>query len=99
MWRKGAVLIVAIGTVAFGWLAFDASANSSDLEARLGACQAPTAKPEWHALEQGWTDEQEQRYWYTSQGSQVLPYDWFMALEQPHAKAPFHDRDHLESFG
>jgi hypothetical protein len=99
MWRKGAVLISAIGTVALGWLAFDANAHSSDLEGRLGACHAPAAAPDWQALEQGWTDQEEQRFWFTSQGSQVLPYDWFMALEQPHGSAPFHDRANLASFG
>jgi hypothetical protein len=99
MWRKGAVLIAAIGTVAAGWLAFDVSAHSSDLEARLGTCRAPAVEAEWRSLEQGWDDEAEQRFWYTSQGSQVLPYDWFMALEQPHADVPFHDRANLESFG
>jgi mono/diheme cytochrome c family protein len=99
MWRKGATIIAAIATVALGWLTFDASANSSDLEARLGACHAPANKAGWQSLKQGWTDEAEQRFWFTSQGSQVLPYDWFMALEQPHSKAPFHDRANLESFG
>lgn len=33
-------------------------------------------------LDQGWSEEQQQRFWFTSQGSQIVPYDWFLALEQ-----------------
>lgn len=33
-------------------------------------------------LDQGWDDEQRQRFSFTSQGSQIVPYDWFLALEQ-----------------
>jgi len=34
-------------------------------------------------LNKNWTDEERQKYYHTSQGSQVMPYDWFIALEQP----------------
>ena len=33
-------------------------------------------------LEQGWSAEVQQLFWFTSQGSQILPYDWFLVLEQ-----------------
>lgn len=35
------------------------------------------------SLEQGWTDEQRYRFHHTAQGTRLLPYRWFMALEQP----------------
>src|SRR5436190_4105634 len=97
MWRK--FLIAIIATMAFGWLAFDVSARSSDLEAHLGACAAPSAGAGWEVLPQGWDARTQQRFWFTSQGSQVLPYDWFLALEQPHSRTPFHERGNLASFG
>ena len=34
-------------------------------------------------LDQNWTDEQRKTFHYTAQGTRLLPYDWFMALEQP----------------
>lgn len=34
------------------------------------------------SLDQGWKAEQQQRFWFTSQGAQLVPYDWFLALEQ-----------------
>jgi len=33
-------------------------------------------------LDQGWTEKQQQLFWFTSQGSRIVPYDWFLALEQ-----------------
>ena len=32
-------------------------------------------------LDQGWTDEQRQMYYHMTQGTRILPYDWFLALE------------------
>lgn len=38
------------------------------------------ASPEY--LCQGWSDDERYTFYFTSQGSQLLPYDWFIALEQ-----------------
>ncbi len=42
----------------------------------------------WY-LDQGWSDEARQWYYNTTQGSQIMRYDWFMALEDPQTKQPF----------
>lgn len=34
-------------------------------------------------LDQGWTADQREKYYQTSQGSLIIPYSWFLALEQP----------------
>ena len=34
-------------------------------------------------LDQGWTPDQREQYYQTAQGSLIIPYSWFMALEQP----------------
>jgi hypothetical protein len=34
-------------------------------------------------LKQGWTEDQRQTYYHTSQGTLVIPYSWYFALEQP----------------
>lgn len=44
--------------------------------------QVPDAPARTVNLEQGWSEEQQQLFWFTSQGSQIVPYDWFLALEQ-----------------
>ncbi|MCG5242108.1 di-heme-cytochrome C peroxidase [Azospirillum doebereinerae] len=42
----------------------------------------------WY-LDQSWSQDARQWYYNTSQGSQIMRYDWFMALEDPQTKAPF----------
>ncbi len=42
----------------------------------------------WY-LDQGWSQEARQWYYTTTQGSQIMRYDWFMALEDPQTKQPF----------
>ncbi len=42
-------------------------------------------------LDQGWTPADSQRFYFTSQGSQVVPYTWFLNLEQADSTTPFKD--------
>ena len=54
-------------------------------------------------LWQNWTEEQRNRYYHTAQGSELLPYAWFLALEQPRFTikgAPlFKDDSYMQGFG
>lgn len=34
-------------------------------------------------IDQGWNPEQQVQFHHTAQGTRLVPYDWFMALEQP----------------
>ena len=34
-------------------------------------------------LDQGWTPDQREKYYQTAQGSLIIPYSWFIALERP----------------
>lgn len=46
-----------------------------------------------------WTsDAERQQYYHTSQGSQVMPYDWFVALEQGGNDQPFIADENLARF-
>ena len=45
-----------------------------------------------------WTEAERQRYYHLSQGSQVMPYDWFMALEQGDNEQPFIADDNMTRF-
>lgn len=47
---------------------------------------------------QGWTSLERQWFYSTTQGSQLLPYDWFLALERPNSQVLFLD-DNLARFG
>ena len=47
-------------------------------------------------LEQGWSKEVRQLFWFTSQGSRIIPYSWFMWLEQADNNNLFRSVDHME---
>ena len=40
-------------------------------------------------LEQGWTEDTQESFYFTPQGSQIMPYSWFLALEQPSSQSLF----------
>ena len=50
------------------------------------------------SLDQGWTAAQRTWFYTTTQGSQLLPHSWYLALEQPGGGAPF-NADHLSRYG
>ncbi|MBM3784816.1 MAG: hypothetical protein FJW30_10680 [Acidobacteria bacterium] len=56
-------------------------------------------KPPVEALDQGWSEEVKWKFCYTPQGSQVLPYTWFLALEQENSTTLFRDNAHMEQLG
>jgi hypothetical protein len=45
-----------------------------------------------------WTENERQRYYHLSQGSQIMPYDWFVALEQGDKDEPFISDDNMTKF-
>jgi hypothetical protein len=54
-------------------------------------------------LPQNWTEEQRRTYYHDAQGSELLPYAWFLALEQPRLSftgaPPFRLNSYLQGFG
>jgi mono/diheme cytochrome c family protein len=62
--------------------------NSSDADAETGstALQFPWDPPVF--LDQGWDDETRAAFYQTSQGSRMLPYAWFLHLEQANNPLP-----------
>ncbi len=53
--------------------------------------------PDRISLDQGWDNETRMKFWFTSQGSQILPYSWFVHLEQSDTTSYFRDSEHMES--
>jgi hypothetical protein len=50
-------------------------------------------------LDQGWSKEIRELFYFTPQGSRIIPYVWFMALERPDGQGMFADPAHLERYG
>jgi len=87
------VLLLAVG--AFLYL------NSSQFKVVVPQYQKP---PEQLVhVEQGWTEDQRLRFHHTPQGTRLVPYGWFMALEQPcfslFGCELFADKTYLARFG
>jgi hypothetical protein len=47
-------------------------------------------------LNQGWGPAERARFYWTSQGSRLFPYRWFLALERPESDAPFHAPENMQ---
>ncbi len=50
-------------------------------------------------LDQGWDDEARDRFYHEPQGSPIMPYAWFLVLEQPDSTELFRDNDYLAGMG
>jgi mono/diheme cytochrome c family protein len=50
-------------------------------------------------LAQNWSDDEANRFYNVAQGSKLIPYDWFLHLEQPDSNEPFVSRDHIRQLG
>ncbi|KAF7771448.1 hypothetical protein PCIT_a4025 [Pseudoalteromonas citrea] len=47
-------------------------------------------------LDQGWDAETRENFWFTNQGAQIIPYDWFVWLEQANSQQLFRHSEHME---
>ncbi|WP_083704950.1 di-heme-cytochrome C peroxidase [Motiliproteus sp. MSK22-1] len=48
-------------------------------------------------MDQQWSVETQQSFYFTSQGSRILPYSWYLNLEQSTTTALFRDNAHMQS--
>ena len=49
-------------------------------------------------LEQGWSEQEAEAFYYTPQGSQLIPYAWFLALEREDAQGLFRDNANIARY-
>jgi hypothetical protein len=50
-------------------------------------------------LDQQWTDAERQKFYYTPQGSYLIPYDWYLALEIANNRHRFKDSRNIRRYG
>ncbi|MDH5479789.1 MAG: di-heme-cytochrome C peroxidase [Nitrosomonas sp.] len=48
-------------------------------------------------LDQNWTTDTQQAFYFTSQGSRIMPYEWFLVLEQANSNKLFRSNKNIES--
>lgn len=74
--------------VATGTLLLGACAEKPPEPPRPVPVSLPQKIGDYWYLDQNWTDAERQWYYSTTQGSQIMPYDWFMALPDPSVTTP-----------
>lgn len=52
--------------------------------------------PQRIELEQAWSKQTRKNFWFTSQGSRIMPYNWFTWLERADKQSLFRDAGHME---
>lgn len=77
---------VCIGTALF---------DTSDVKAQA----APQSAAAVTYLDQGWDAALREKFYFTPQGSRLMPYAWFVAIEQAGSQSLFVERDHLARIG
>lgn len=80
--KRARVLVLLIGIL--GLTLF--FADEKELQAAAGRKYLP----------QGWTDQQRNEFYTTPQGSYLIPYEWFLHLEQATNSQPFRAKDNIE---
>ena len=50
-------------------------------------------------LDQGWDKDVAEKFWFTSQGSRMIPYSWFLALEAADSEQLFKEDSHMREYG
>lgn len=48
-------------------------------------------------FDQNWDEKTRKNFWFTSQGSQILPYTWFVHLERANSDQLFRNVDHMDA--
>jgi mono/diheme cytochrome c family protein len=70
----------------------------SDAE-KISPLESATPVPTRISLEQAWDKETKQNFWFTSQGSQIIPYSWFTWLEVAESTDLFRSSEHMSYLG
>lgn len=85
-WGRMGVACVAMLAV-FG-CSYDVEVGDATVEPNMaaeadfdGLKKVPGA--DWYRLSQGWNEDLSRAYWFTPQGSALIPYNWFVNLEMP----------------
>ncbi len=77
-------------------LAMQVSAQAGDNPRHIDLGPGITAV---RALEQNWTDAESNKFYNIAQGSRLVPYDWFLHLEQADSQESFRDAKHIRALG
>lgn len=82
-----------------GALAWSLCTLTSDAQVGLRRVTLPPGVTSLQTLEQNWSDATAEWFYNVPQGSKLLPYNWFLHLEQSDSAVLFRDSQHFAGFG
>jgi cytochrome c5 len=87
------VLAAAVGCKPHNETTTTTAASDTATTTRAAAPAVPVR------LDQGWSEQDAQKFYHTPQGSQLIPYTWFLALEVETGETLFRDNAHMDRLG
>jgi len=91
LFLKGLLRVLLIGVVAgVASPAVNAESRTDEPTTFAGALG------DQEILWQNWNEDERQKFWFTNQGSQIIPYDWFLSLEMPKSTDLFKDKKNMD---
>ncbi len=91
-----ALSVVAVGVTGCSSLMYNNSFSQAD---DIQPIEPAGATVERIGLDQAWDDTTKEQFWFTSQGSQIIPYNWFTWLEVAESQDLFRSSDHMSYLG
>lgn len=73
--------------------------NGATATAVEAEAESPSPQTGTRYLAQGWNQDERQDFYYLTQGSQLIPYLWFLSLEQPANQELLRSDSYLASLG
>ena len=96
LWLKGLLSALLIGGLASTGFAASRTDDPTIFRGALLEGDGVGTPGEQVILWQNWDDDKRQKFWFTPQGSQIIPYDWFLALELPNSEDLFHEKENMD---
>ncbi|MEP1209573.1 MAG: di-heme-cytochrome C peroxidase [Rhizobiaceae bacterium] len=78
--------------IGYGFASASLAAETCDKGTFTGAFAGEEVIP------QNWTCEERQQFWFTDQGSQIIPLSWFLHLEQKGSSTKFSDPANMDKY-
>lgn len=88
--------LVVFSAIAFLISACSKNTIESDVSQEI---KEPKSSQQIVYFDQGWSRDEAYSFYNTSQGSHLIPYAWFLALEQHNNETLFNDPQNIQKFG
>ena len=92
--KTKSIIRVCIVFASFGL--YGCPAHIPPIPEKLDVVQADGPISVRQTLDQSWNQKTRHDFWFTSQGSQILPYTWFVHLERANSVQLFRNVDHMD---